>query len=135
VLAVDDEPANVQLIGRMLRASYEVVSCTSAEEAMELLRTEPVDMLLTDQSMGERNGAELIREALALDECLECCVITAFPDHEALTELRKQGLIRRILEKPINRQKLSLCVESGVRNTRLRRSVRDLRGASDRPRE
>ena len=62
VLIIDDDSKNIFALTATLRAkSYECVSCTSAREALELLRTnESIDIVLIDMMMPEMDGYEAI---------------------------------------------------------------------------
>ena len=62
VLIVDDDPRNIFALSATLRAkSYECLSCTSAEEALRILKgTEVIDAVLIDMMMPEMDGYEAI---------------------------------------------------------------------------
>jgi PAS domain S-box-containing protein len=61
ILAVDDEPAMGSMIRRMLRADgHTVVTATSGEEALDQMKVDSFDVLISDIGMGPRmNGWEL----------------------------------------------------------------------------
>ena len=62
ILAVDDMPENRELISRLLsRAGHTVISAESGEEALELLETRGVDVVLLDLMMPGIGGAEVLR--------------------------------------------------------------------------
>ena len=65
VLIVDDSPVMRTFIRRVLKLSgFEVGDCMEAgngEEALALLSSHPVDVILTDINMPRMNGEELIR--------------------------------------------------------------------------
>jgi len=62
ILIVDDDARNIFALSATLKArSFECLSCTSAKEALELLKTnEPVDAVLIDMMMPEMDGYEAI---------------------------------------------------------------------------
>ena len=60
ILVVDDEPALRELAAEMLSIhNYRVLHTESAKEALEILQTEAVDLLLTDVIMPETDGYQL----------------------------------------------------------------------------
>lgn len=60
VLIVDDETSVVVTMKALLEFDFEVVACSSAEQALTLLEQEPFDVLCTDHSMPGMTGLELI---------------------------------------------------------------------------
>ncbi|HEX5236343.1 MAG TPA: response regulator [Silvibacterium sp.] len=63
ILCVDDEKVPLLVRSRVLeKAGHEVLSANSAVEALELLQSHLVDLVLTDLLMPGMNGEELARE-------------------------------------------------------------------------
>ena len=62
VLYVDDEEINLRLFIASYRRDFEIITCDSAKEALKILETEKVDVVLTDQRMPEMTGVELLAE-------------------------------------------------------------------------
>lgn len=63
VLVVDDYPENCRLVYFYLRGEYRVISASSAEEALELLQTEPVDLVVMDINLKDgMNGIEATQQ-------------------------------------------------------------------------
>lgn len=66
VLVVDDEPDLRLALGVALRrAGYKIRTAADAEAALDALRSEPADVLITDVILPGRNGADLIKEVRA----------------------------------------------------------------------
>jgi len=60
ILCVDDEEVALKIRCLVLSsAGYDVVSATNADEALELLRTRPIDLVITDHLLGRTTGTEL----------------------------------------------------------------------------
>ncbi|WP_405116503.1 ATP-binding protein [Paenibacillus sp. FSL K6-1217] len=80
ILAVDDDPVNLKVLASMLSAEhYQLVTTTSAKEALELLGTEPWDLLIADVMMPYMSGYELtriVRQRFTLSE-LPILLLTA----------------------------------------------------------
>jgi putative two-component system response regulator len=63
ILVVDDHPDNLMLTRELLRArGYHVVTAASAEQAQQLIRQSPPDLILLDVIMPGKSGLELCRE-------------------------------------------------------------------------
>ena len=71
ILIVDDSVEMLQRTSDLLsQVGYSVLTCTSGEEALELLEMERVDLVLLDINMPSLNGYEVclrIRQGHALD--------------------------------------------------------------------
>lgn len=86
ILVVDDEPANVQLLERMLaEAGYtDVVATLRPEDVRTLHDDSPFDLILLDLQMPGMDGFEVMQQlgAVATDGYLPVIVLTAQPGHK-----------------------------------------------------
>jgi DNA-binding NtrC family response regulator len=62
VLYVDDEESNLRIFKDSFRRDFKVKTCVSAEKALEVLKDEMYDVVITDQRMPKMTGVELLRE-------------------------------------------------------------------------
>jgi CheY-like chemotaxis protein len=77
VLIVDDEPDNIELLGRRLsRRGYTIVSATSAEEGIAKAVSEQPSVILMDIKMPVVDGLEATRRLKALDSTKSIPIIT-----------------------------------------------------------
>jgi len=61
ILVIDDEPVVREVISRALIAQHhQIIQAADGREALNLLRTESVDLVLTDLVMPEQDGVETI---------------------------------------------------------------------------
>lgn len=67
VLFVDDEPRVLTTMRMLFRAHYEVFFAEGGAQALELLRKQPVDVVVSDQRMPGMSGIELLRAARELN--------------------------------------------------------------------
>lgn len=100
ILVVDDEKDNLQLFIRTLRKNYNVLSSSSGWEALEILRNNPVDMVISDHKMPEMEGTEFLRRAYEVNPDAVRMLVTAFADAEILKEAINEGKIHRYIKKP-----------------------------------
>jgi CheY-like chemotaxis protein len=77
ILCVDDEP-NALILRKMVleKAGYRVIAANSPAQALELLSSEPVDLVLSDQLMPGRTGTELARQIKTISPHLPVVVIS-----------------------------------------------------------
>lgn len=65
VLIVDDDPEIRSILLEFLGRSYECLALNSAEEALAVLATQKVDLILTDIAMARMNGLDLVRHIIS----------------------------------------------------------------------
>jgi signal transduction histidine kinase/ActR/RegA family two-component response regulator len=113
VLIVDDAPELLLLLRKLVaRMGYQVETALSAPAALRILREQHIDLLLTDWSMPEMNGGELIM-ALKRDVKLRHIPSIVLTGHDTDTE-RRDAIVAgcdRFLVKPVRRDELQ-CVIS-----------------------
>lgn len=62
ILVVDDEPDVVKSVQDLLRFDYKVLGATSGPQAIELLKTNEIQVVMTDQRMPGMTGVELLHD-------------------------------------------------------------------------
>jgi DNA-binding NtrC family response regulator len=117
ILVVDDDEGIRENIVDLLSGDYDVVSAANAEEAMALLQSEEVDLLLTDFQMPGRNGVELIEAARMRKAGLPAILMTAYLYvYEQLDEERRRGIT--LLRKPFDSEEILRLVADELRRGR-----------------
>ena len=90
IVVVDDEAPNLESLERILRSDgAEVKVFEDPREALEKVRSGPVDLLLTDLRMQSMDGMELLNATKALDESVEVILMTAFGTVELASHYRE----------------------------------------------
>jgi DNA-binding NtrC family response regulator len=128
ILAVDDEPANNELVQRVFRSrpGYNVVTCLSATEGLEVLKQRHVDVLLVDYTMPDMNGVQLAELAAVMAPGTIVVAVTAYPDVKAVFEAHKSGLISYIVAKPWTPDDLTGAIDRALSVRAMRRAVNEL---------
>jgi len=116
ILAVDDMPENRELISRLLsRAGHTVISAVSGEEALELLETRGVDVVLLDLMMPGIGGAEVLK-AMKENPALRATpviMISGRQDMDQIIACIQAGADDYLL-KPFNPVLLQARITSGI---------------------
>lgn len=73
---------------------YRVWQAADIEEAMGILATEEVEIILTDLLLGSEYGIDLLSRAKAMKPDAEVIVLSAFATVESAVEAMKKALIR-----------------------------------------
>jgi two-component system NtrC family response regulator len=111
ILVVDDEAAQRELIrGFLERQGYEALTAAGGEQALEILKREPVELILTDQRMPDFSGLELLKSARALNPEIYVIVMTAYGNIETAVEAMKAGA-SEYLTKPLHLEELRHKIE------------------------
>lgn len=102
LLVVDDEiDAIIPVCDILSMYGYKVAGFTSGKDALDVLKAEPFDLLLTDLIMPEMDGITLLREALGIDPSLVGIIITGQGTIQTAVEAMKVGAFDYML-KPLD---------------------------------
>src|ERR1700681_4027588 len=127
LLLVDDDPNTLASLSRAFRlAGHEATVCDNAGRALELLRTETFDLILSDVVMPGKSGLELLEDLKKNGVKTPIVLISGQANIEMAVRATKLGALD-LLEKPLSPDKLLVTVENALRLTRLEDENRELR--------
>lgn len=114
VLIADDEPLYLRTTGELLRrAGYECECVSSGDEALNRLRAEPFDLVLSDLNMPGNQHLELLREHSSERPRVPLIVVTGAPTLPSAIESIRLGITDYLL-KPVRYEDLLACVERAL---------------------
>jgi DNA-binding NtrC family response regulator len=114
ILLVEDDDVFLRPLHRTLElAGYDVVPALSAEEALDALKVEDVDVVLTDKRLPGMDGVELVRRLHADHADLAVVVMTAYGTIESAVEAMRQGA-EDYLVKPFEAAELLLVIRRAI---------------------
>ena len=93
VLVVDDDPAMLRTVERILSPRHEVRGCSTGEEAIAAIRSDPYDVAIVDVRMPGIDGFEVTRAVKAIRPRTEVVLVTG-----SVTDLDDK-LVRAIEER------------------------------------
>ncbi|HEY5961910.1 MAG TPA: EAL domain-containing protein [Polyangiaceae bacterium] len=139
VVVVDDDPAVLRALVRILNTgSYHVTPCVSPLEAIEHVAHGNVVVVVSDVSMPEMTGVELLRTIRDHNPDLPVVLVTGLPDVKSAAAAVEYGAFRYLV-KPVDPDSFKQSVERAARLYRLAQAKRealsllgDGKGASDR---
>jgi len=111
VLLVDDHHDTCIGMKRMLeRRGYEITIAHSADQAVEKVRTQDFDLLISDIGLPDRSGYELMRE-VRLNKNLPGIALSGFGTEQDVNQARAAGFSEH-LTKPINFERLERAIQN-----------------------
>ena len=120
VLYVDDEQDNLQSFKALFRREFEIRTALSAREALQILRDEKINVLVSDQRMPGMTGVELLeRAAEEFPEVLRF-MLTGFSDYDPLVDAINNGRIQGYFSKPLNPDEIKGRIRRGLENLYLK---------------
>ena len=127
VLVVDDERSNVESLERIFaREGMRVLAATDAKQALEVLRSHRVHVLLTDLMMPGTTGLELLRAVKQVSPEVEVVLMTAYGTVEAAVSAMREGAYD-FVEKPLKRMTIVKSVRKAAERGRLVAENRSLK--------
>lgn len=111
ILVVDDEQEVCAfLAGALERPDRRVLQARNGLEAVRLVTSAPVDLVLLDLLMPELDGVETFRRIRAARPDLPVVVVTGYPESDLMLKMIEIGPFT-VLQKPLDTQKLRKVVD------------------------
>ncbi|MFD0674729.1 response regulator [Cohnella sp. GCM10027633] len=121
-LIVDDESLvrkGLRLLFPWDKHGIEIVGETATgEKAMQFIRAQPVQLLMTDITMPGMSGIELVRQALDYDPSMKAVILTCHQDFDYVQEALRLGAIDYIVKTQLEELDLDRTLERIVRAVR-----------------
>jgi len=126
LLVVDDNPSHMTALYHTLEdAGYDVTAFPSPKQALEAMRRQPFDLVMTDLKMPEMDGISLLRHAQEIDQNLVGIVMTGHGAIDTAIEAMKAGAIDYVL-KPFKLSTILPVLSRALEVRRLRLEIMEL---------
>ncbi|MCG2749180.1 MAG: sigma-54 dependent transcriptional regulator [Desulfobulbaceae bacterium] len=119
ILIVDDDKMTRQTLSLALEDQYQTVTAKDGKTALEVLKSQEIDLVLSDLFMPGMNGIELLEHINLLPEKPPVIFITGQGSVETAVQAMKNGAYDYVT-KPINIDRLTLLIEKTLENKRLK---------------
>jgi DNA-binding NtrC family response regulator len=114
ILLVDDEPSILSVLSTLLKGQgFDAQPALGGEKALEFLRTESYDLLITDIRMQPLDGLNLLKKARAMHPSMAVIMITAYGSVESAVEAMKVGAFDYVT-KPFKVDELLITVQRAL---------------------
>lgn len=103
ILLVDDEPDILDSLQTILERhlpGVKVRTALSGPQALDLLKAEPADLIVTDYKMPSMNGLDFLEEASRVAPGVPRILVTAFPDLDIALRAINQAGVEHFITKP-----------------------------------
>jgi two-component system, probable response regulator PhcQ len=130
ILLVDDSPNVLKALQRAFRGEdYGIYTANSAREALEVLKNENIDLLISDENMPEVPGTELLRHVRVQYPHIVRIMLTGMLDLELAKEAINKGEVYKFFNKPWDDFELQISVRYALRQKAIERENAKLKKA------
>ena len=127
ILLVDDEQNNLDYMKRCLHSSnYEITTCINPVEALEVIKTDCFDIIISDQKMPQLNGVEFFQRAEEISPESIKIMVTAYSDADMLIDSINKAKIYRYIKKPFSPDEINVIVTSAIEYIELKEHNKSL---------
>jgi len=113
LLIVDDERSTRDGLRSALEEEFEVYTASGSREAMAILKSEEIQLLLTDLRLGGDSGMDLLDAALALPEPPVAIMMTAYGSVDTAVEAMRRGAWH-FVTKPLNLDEVEMLLKRAL---------------------
>lgn len=118
LLIVDDERSTREGLRSALEEEFDVYTAATTGEALAILKSEPIQLMLTDLRLGGESGMDLLDKALALPEPPVALMMTAYGSVDTAVEAMRRGAWH-FVTKPLNLDEVEMLLKRALRNRSL----------------
>jgi DNA-binding NtrC family response regulator len=122
ILIVDDDVGSRESLRLTFSRLYQTVLAESAASALKLLAQQPMDIVLLDVLMPEKDGVALLKDIQELYPDIPCVMVSASVNVRPVVEAMKAGAYDFVI-KPFDIEEIRRIVARAIENCALRRKV------------
>jgi len=126
ILIVDDDKLLQNSLDTILSEKYDTLIAGSGEEALRLLPSHDIDLVLLDIRLPGINGIETLSRIRQLNGKAVVIMMTAYEDVKSVISSMKLGAFDYLV-KPLDIEELDLIIERSLETLKLKREVEELR--------
>jgi two-component system response regulator HydG len=127
ILIVDDDPGHLASVKMIVRSwGYAVETAEDGDMAVDMVKSEPVDLILMDVRMTNMSGIEALKEIKAYNPAIPVIIMTAYSSIGSAVEALKAGAYDYLI-KPLDFEILKLAIERASEHAGLKEENRALK--------
>jgi len=118
LLVVDDERSTREGLRSALEEEFDVYTAAGTSEALAILKSEPIQLLLTDLRLGGESGMDLLDSTLAMADPPVAIMMTAYGSVDTAVEAMRRGAWH-FVTKPLNLDEVEMLLKRALRSRHL----------------
>jgi two-component system NtrC family sensor kinase len=126
VLFVDDDEENLAVCEAMFGEDFSLLTASGGAEALALMRSHEVAVVVTDQRMPFMTGVELLERVRGEFPDAARVLVTAYADSHAAIAAINRGRVRRYFKKPWDARELKAEILDGIDRYSTQRRIKEL---------
>jgi len=126
ILYVDDEVHNLNAFKASFRRIFNIFTAESAKEAMEILKTQEMHIIVSDQRMPITSGVEFLQSIIPLYPEPIRILLTGYADISAVIDAINKGQVYLYITKPWQEDELRQNLERAFEIFSLRKENKSL---------
>ncbi len=126
ILYVDDEESNLRGFKSLFFRDYKIFTAQSAEEGLQILEANPVQLVITDQRMPQLNGVEFLRKIIPNHPNIIRVILSGYSDIEVIMQAVNECGIFRYMTKPWAEEDMQHMIRLAFETYQLRKDKREL---------
>jgi DNA-binding NtrC family response regulator len=100
ILYIDDETANLNSFKAMFRRDFEIFTAEGGAQALDIISSQPLEIIVSDQRMPGMTGVELFQQVKESHPDIMRILLTGYTDINAVIDAINKGQIYYYLTKP-----------------------------------
>ena len=126
ILYVDDEQNNLISFKATFRLKYNILIAPSADDAIKILETKPVEIIITDQRMPNMTGIEFLEKIIGKYPDPVRILLTGYADMNAVIDAVNKGKIYHYLSKPWSELELDETIKKAYEVYKANKEIKEM---------
>ncbi len=126
ILYVDDEPQNLLAFKASFRRYYHIYTANSGLDGIEILKTHPIDLIISDHRMPRMTGVEFFERILPDFPDPIRMVLTGYADIHAIIDAINKGKVYHYIAKPWKQDELKPIIDNALETYSLKKENKKL---------
>lgn len=123
LLCLDDEVDIIDALERQFRKKYRIIKCQSGPKAIQVLKSEKISLIISDQRMPEMTGVEFLSQAAQIQPDAVRILLTGYTDLDSVIQAINDGEVYRYITKPWDPRELEITVQQAIERFELKQEL------------